>query len=218
MDIRKSERGKIIKTCLLTKRNFSISVDKIATICPLLGVSEHCERRNSNCKTTYGHNKRNCLQDQTKFRWCRLWQIAWHWRHNGRDSVSNHQSHDCLLNRLFRRRSKKRSKLRVTGLFAGNSPGTGEFPAQMASGIFHLMTSSCVLIVNTASDECTYLFVDQPSKGRSQMHHECLGKHHVKLDSRRHKHHHSTHRAAEYPHILGWSVFLHTQWHDNLQQ
>ena len=55
------------------------------------------------------------------------------WRHNGRDSVSNHQPHDCLLNRLFRRRSKKTSKLRVTGLCAGNSPGTGEFPAQRAS-------------------------------------------------------------------------------------
>ena len=55
------------------------------------------------------------------------------WRHNGRDSVSNHQPHDCLFNRLFRRRSKKTSKLRVTGLYAGNSPGTGEFPAQMAS-------------------------------------------------------------------------------------
>ena len=27
------------------------------------------------------------------------------WRHNGRDSVWNHQPHDCLLNRLFRRRS-----------------------------------------------------------------------------------------------------------------
>ena len=25
------------------------------------------------------------------------------WRHNGRDSVLNHQPHDCLLNRLFRR-------------------------------------------------------------------------------------------------------------------
>ena len=38
------------------------------------------------------------------------------WRHNGRDSVSNNQSHDCLLNRFFRRRSKKTSKLRLTGL------------------------------------------------------------------------------------------------------
>ena len=52
------------------------------------------------------------------------------WRHNGRDSVSNHEPHDSLLNRLFRRRSKKTSKLRVTGLCA---PGTGEYPAQMAS-------------------------------------------------------------------------------------
>ena len=55
------------------------------------------------------------------------------WRHNGRDGVSNHQPHDCLLNRLFGRRSKKTSKLRVTGLCVGNSPVTGEFRAQMAS-------------------------------------------------------------------------------------
>ena len=55
------------------------------------------------------------------------------WRHNGRDGVSNHQPHDCLHNRLFRRRSKKTSKLRVTGLCAGNSPLTDEFPAQMAN-------------------------------------------------------------------------------------
>ena len=55
------------------------------------------------------------------------------WRHNGCDSVSNHQPHDCFLNRLFRRRSKKTSKLRVTGLCEGNSPGTGEFLTQMAS-------------------------------------------------------------------------------------
>ena len=55
------------------------------------------------------------------------------WRHNGHDSVSNHQPHDCLLNRLFRRKSKKISKLRVTSLSAGNSPETGKFPAQIAS-------------------------------------------------------------------------------------
>ena len=55
------------------------------------------------------------------------------WRHNGHDSVSNHHPHDCLLNRLFRRRWKKTSKLCVTGLCVGNSPVTGEFPAQMAS-------------------------------------------------------------------------------------
>ena len=55
------------------------------------------------------------------------------WRHNGRHSVSNHQPHDCFLNRLFKRRSKKTSKLRVTDLCAGNSQVTGKFPAQRAS-------------------------------------------------------------------------------------
>ena len=29
------------------------------------------------------------------------------WRHKGCDSASNHQPHDCFLNRLFRHRSKK---------------------------------------------------------------------------------------------------------------
>ena len=55
------------------------------------------------------------------------------WRHNGRNGVSNHQPHDCLLNRPSRPRSKKTSKLRITALWAGNSPVTDEFPAQMAS-------------------------------------------------------------------------------------
>ena len=50
------------------------------------------------------------------------------WRHNGPDSVSNHQPHVCLLNRLFRRRSKETSKLRVTGLCVGNSPGPVNSP------------------------------------------------------------------------------------------
>ena len=51
------------------------------------------------------------------------------WRHNESDGVSNHRCLDGLLNRLFRRRSKKTSKLRVTGLCEGNSPVTGEFRA-----------------------------------------------------------------------------------------
>ena len=72
------------------------------------------------------------------------WRVLWveiicsnsstlQWRHNEHDGVSNHQSRDCLLNRLFRRRSQKTSKLRVTGLCAGNSPVIGKFPAQRAS-------------------------------------------------------------------------------------
>ena len=50
------------------------------------------------------------------------------WRHNDHDSVSNHQPHGCLLNLLFRRRSKKISKLRATGLYVGNSPGPVNSP------------------------------------------------------------------------------------------
>ena len=46
--------------------------------------------------------------------------VSLHWRHNDHDGVSNHQPHGCLLNRIFGRRSKKISKLRVTGLCAGN--------------------------------------------------------------------------------------------------
>ena len=61
------------------------------------------------------------------------WNVGLQWRHNGRDGVSNHQSHDCVLNHIFRRRSNKTSKLRVTGLCEGNSPVTGEFPTQRAS-------------------------------------------------------------------------------------
>ena len=74
---------------------------------------------------------------------------ALRWRHNGHDGVSNHH---FLLNHLFGRRSKKTSKLRVTGLCARNSPRTGEFPAQMASNAenvsiswrHHVVTHICV--------------------------------------------------------------------------
>ena len=56
-------------------------------------------------------------------------------RYNGHNGIPNHQLHDCLLNRLFRRRSKPPSKLRITGLCGGNSLVTSEFPAQMASNM-----------------------------------------------------------------------------------
>ena len=81
--------------------------------------------------------RRICYQSDVGIQW--KWQVrvgfrgTLLWCHNGRDGVSNHQPHNCLLNRSFRRRSTNTSKLRVTGLCAGNSPVTGEFPAQMAS-------------------------------------------------------------------------------------
>ena len=87
---------------------------------------------------------------------------ALRWRHNDHAGVSNHQPHGCLLNRLFRRESKKTSKLRVTGHCAGNSPGTGEFPAQMTSYAenvsiwwrHHARTAQCGKCVKSMG--CTY--------------------------------------------------------------
>ena len=74
---------------------------------------------------------------------CDRWDWIWHrdrcdlasllWRYNGRDDVSNHLPHDCLLNCSFRGRSKKTSKLRFTGFCVGNSPVTVESPTQMVS-------------------------------------------------------------------------------------
>ena len=75
----------------------------------------------------YHHNENDALMHTV----CASMSLQW--RHNERDGVSNHQPHDCLLNRLFRHRSQKTSKLRVTGFCEGNSPVTGEFPAQRAS-------------------------------------------------------------------------------------
>ena len=71
------------------------------------------------------------------YQWCHRCLtevVTLRWRHNGRDSVPNHQPHDCLLNSLFGCRSKKHqssaSLAFVWGIHRGpvNSP-----PTQMAS-------------------------------------------------------------------------------------
>ena len=77
--------------------------------------------------------QKNAIENPTSDFFALRFSKTLRWRHNEHNSVSNHQPHDCLLTRLFGRKSKKTSKLRVTGLCAGNSPGTGEFPAQRAS-------------------------------------------------------------------------------------
>ena len=55
------------------------------------------------------------------------------WHHNERDGVSDHQPRDCVLNPLFRCRSKKISKLRVTDLcqWPVNSPHKGPVTRKM---------------------------------------------------------------------------------------
>ena len=99
----------------------------------------------------------NKSRDEFEYIWCNvcgyaslipgiIWVFSYaSLRHNVRDSVSNYQPHDCLSSRLFGRRSKKTSKLRLTSIYAGNSPVTGKFLAQMASKAkcFHMMASLC---------------------------------------------------------------------------
>ena len=53
--------------------------------------------------------------------------------HNECDGISDHQSFDCLFKCLFRHRSKKTSKLHVTGLCKENPLATGGFPSHRAS-------------------------------------------------------------------------------------
>ena len=74
--------------------------------------------------------------------WASIQNWTLQWRHNGRDSVSNHQPHDCLLNCISRSRWQKTSKLCVTGLCVGNSPVTRKmFPFD------DVTMNSCWLIV-----------------------------------------------------------------------
>ena len=74
--------------------------------------------------------------------------VALQWRHNGREGVSNHQPHHCLLNRSFRRRSKKYQILRIIGLCDGNwSVGPVNSPHKWpVTRKSYLMTSSCTQV------------------------------------------------------------------------
>ena len=90
------------------------------------------------------------------------------WRHNDHFGVLNHRLLDCLLNRLFRRRSRKTSKFLDAGLW-GVPPVTGGFPLQRASyaeNVFIWWRHPCILgntylaekfIINT----CIYTTIKQ---------------------------------------------------------
>ena len=62
------------------------------------------------------------------------WMSPLQWRHNNhRGGVSNHRRVGRLLDRLFRRRSNKTSKLCLTGLCERHNSLTGQFPARRTS-------------------------------------------------------------------------------------
>ena len=109
------------------------------------------------------HDHRDALFNVT------VWALQW--RYNERDGVSDHPPHDCLLNRLLRRRSKETSKLRVTGRCAGNSPVAGKFPAQrfpfddvIMSKFDHIITSHHI-ITSITSIESVQLYVHSSWNG-----------------------------------------------------
>ena len=60
-------------------------------------------------------------------------KVSLQWCHNECNGVSNHRCLVCLLKSLFRNRSKKISKLSVTGLCEGNSLMISEFRTRRAS-------------------------------------------------------------------------------------
>ena len=63
--------------------------------------------------------------------------------HNEHEGVSNHRHRNCLLNCLFMCKSKKISKLRVTGLCKGNPPVIGGFPSQRDSNVVNVSIWGC---------------------------------------------------------------------------
>ena len=70
--------------------------------------------------------------------------VALRWRHNGLDSVSNHQPHDCLLSRLFGRRFKKHQSSASLAFVRGfhRRPQIPRTKGQWRGKCFHSMTSS----------------------------------------------------------------------------
>ena len=84
------------------------------------------------------------------------------WRPNECNDVSNHRRLDGLLSHLFRRRSKKSSKLRVTfsvllAFLCGEPPVTDGFPSQRASNTENISIwwrhhAPCVSVLGSAQD------------------------------------------------------------------
>ena len=97
------------------------------------------------------------------------WCISLRWRHNGRNGVWNHQPHHCLLNRLLRRRSKKTSKLCVTGLCVGDSPGPVNSPHKwpLTQKMFPFDDVTALLVLCAGNSPVTGEFPSQRSVTQS---------------------------------------------------
>ena len=108
-------------------------------------------------------HRQQCFRDACQI----LKQLSLQWCHNGRNSVSNHQLHGCLTNRLFRRRSKKSSKAPRHWPLCGEFTGDRWIPrtnGQLRGKCFHLMTSSCYPLTSCLRyfDNTSYAILNQP--------------------------------------------------------
>ena len=99
---------------------------------------------------------------------CISWTLqTLQWRHIEHDGISNHRRLDCFLNRLFRRRSKKTSQLRITGLCEGNprdSPHKGPVTCKMFPFddiIINISTCSSKKIRLTHCDRVTHICINK---------------------------------------------------------
>ena len=97
--------------------------------------------------------------------------VSLQWCHNGHDGVSNHQPHDCLLNRLFKAQIKENIKASRHWLLCGEF--TGEFPAQRASNAENVSIwwrHLYVLVVDLMPDSQNCIY--KPIKYRSLLCHQ----------------------------------------------
>ena len=80
------------------------------------------------------------------------------WRHNGPDGVSSHQPHSCLLNRLFRRRSRKKHQSSASLAFVRGihrSPVNSPHKGPVKRKIFPFDDVIMTVMINFGSRICT---------------------------------------------------------------
>ena len=110
---------------------------------------------------------KNCRSNSLDFKWYetnghipdhslfhkKMCTHALQWRHNERDDDSNHRRLDCLFNLLLRRRSKKTSKFRVTGLCDGEFYGDRWIPLtnRNANNYFDYVIMGKIPIISKSS-------------------------------------------------------------------
>ena len=87
-----------------------------------------------------------------------VWSMPLQWRHNGRDSVSNQQPHDCLLNRLFRRSHRKHHSSAslpfVRGIHQGPVNSPHEWPVTRKTFPF----DDVIMLCDNCTRSCCALF------------------------------------------------------------